>query len=218
MLRKALASVFLLLLVPSLAAAEVALRHGAAGRKVISNEGSAAARRVAPARLREPDPGLELVIDQHCGTQDLEPKLVRALIQVESAWNPVAVSRKGAVGLMQLMPDTAALLDVADPYDPDQNVRGGTVFLRRMLDRFGGRVDLALAAYNAGPKAVERHGGIPPYAETRDYVRRILGLYAGPELVAVKAPYAGAARGAKTVLVLGAGERPLLTTAKLAPR
>ncbi|HEX9669717.1 MAG TPA: lytic transglycosylase domain-containing protein [Thermoanaerobaculia bacterium] len=218
MLRKALASVFLLLLVPSLAAAEVALRHGAAGRKVISNEGSAAARRVAPARLREPDSGLELVIDQHCGTQDLEPKLVRALIQVESAWNPVAVSRKGAVGLMQLMPDTAALLDVADPYDPDQNVRGGTVFLRRMLDRFGGRVDLALAAYNAGPKAVERHGGIPPYAETRDYVRRILGLYAGPELVAVKAPYAGAARGAKTVLVLGAGERPLLTTAKLAPR
>lgn len=216
MLRKALASVFLLLLVPSLVAAEVGLRQGGAGRMVISNEGSAPARRVAPARLREPDPELNLVIDQHCGTQDLEPKLVRALIQVESAWNPVAVSRAGAMGLMQLMPDTAALLDVADPYDPDQNVRGGTLFLRRMLDRFGGRVDLALAAYNAGPGAVERHGGIPPYAETRDYVRRILGLYAGPEVVAVKAPYA--ARGAKTVLVIGAGERPLLTTAKLASR
>jgi soluble lytic murein transglycosylase-like protein len=215
MLRKALASVLLLLLVPSLAAAEVGLRQGGAGRLVISNEGSHEARGLprAPARLREPDPELDLVIDQHCGTQDLEPKLVRALIQVESAWNPVAVSRAGAMGLMQLMPDTAALLDVADPYDPDQNVRGGTLFLRRMLDRFGGRVDLALAAYNAGPGAVERHGGIPPYAETRDYVRRILGLYAGPEVVAVKAPYA--ARGAKTVLVLGAGERPLLTTAKL---
>jgi soluble lytic murein transglycosylase-like protein len=218
MLRKALATVVLLLLVPSLAAAEVGLRQGSAGRTVISNEGSAPARRVAPARLREPDPELDLVIDQHCGTQDLEPKLVRALIQVESAWNPVAVSRAGAMGLMQLMPDTAALLDVADPYDPDQNVRGGTLFLRRMLDRFGGRVDLALAAYNAGPKAVERHGGIPPYAETRNYVQRILGLYAGPEVVAVKAPYAGAVRGAKTALVLGAGERPLLTTAKFAPR
>ena len=143
---------------------------------------------------------------------------MRALIQVESAWNPVAVSRAGAMGLMQLMPDTAASLDVADPYDPDQNVRGGTVFLRRMLDRFGGRVDLALAAYNAGPGAVERHGGIPPYAETRNYVQRILGLYAGPEVVAVKAPYGGAARGAKTVLVVGAGERPLLTTARLTPR
>ena len=218
MLRKALASVFLLLLLPSLAAAEVGLRHSAAGRMVISNEGSAPARRVAPARLRELDPELELVIDQHCGTQDLEPKLVRALIQVESAWNPVAVSRAGAMGLMQLMPDTAASLDVTDPYDPDQNVRGGTVFLRRMLDRFGGRVDLALAAYNAGPGAVERHGGIPPYAETRNYVQRILGLYAGPEVVAVKAPYGGAARGAKTVLVVGAGERTLLTTARFSPK
>ena len=220
MLRKALSSVFLLLFVPTLAAAEVGLRAGAAGRMVISNEGSREARGLprAPARLREPDPELNLVIDQHCGSQDLEPKLVRALIQVESAWNPVAVSRAGAMGLMQLMPDTAASLDVADPYDPDQNVRGGTVFLRRMLDRFGGRVDLALAAYNAGPGAVERHGGIPPYAETRSYVQRILGLYAGPEVVAVKAPYAGAVRGAKTVLVVGAGERPLLTTARLTSR
>ncbi|HEX5760967.1 MAG TPA: lytic transglycosylase domain-containing protein [Thermoanaerobaculia bacterium] len=207
-----------LFLVPALAAAEVGLRQGPGGRVVISNQGVVEARGAVPARLRPIDPELELVVDEHCSRHELEPKLVRALIQVESAWNPAAVSHKGAVGLMQLMPGTAAQLAVSDPYDADQNIRGGTAYLRRMIDRFDGRVDLALAAYNAGPKAVERFGGIPPYAETRAYVRRILGLYEGPELIAVKSPPAGAVRGAKTILVLGAGERPLLTTARLAPR
>lgn len=95
------------------------------------------------------------------------------LIQQESGWNPAAVSRAGARGLAQLMPDTAALLGV-DPDDPRQNLDGGARYLRMMHDRFG-NWRLALAAYNAGPEAVERHRGIPPFAETRQYVRAILG-------------------------------------------
>jgi soluble lytic murein transglycosylase len=212
---KALALVCLLAGVPSLAAAQVQVRSGVEGRKVISNEGSPEARGLLPPRLRRPDAELERLIDQHCGSHALDAKLVRALIQVESGWNPTAVSRVGAVGLMQLMPDTAALLQVADPYDPDENVRGGTAFLRRMIDRFDGRVELALAAYNAGPQAVERYGGIPPYAETRDYVRRILRLYDGPEQLPVLSP--AVPPGRKTVLVRSPGDRPLLTTS-LAPR
>jgi len=95
------------------------------------------------------------------------------LVQAESAWNAAARSHKGAIGLAQLMPGTARLLRV-DPTDPDQNLDGGARYLRMMYDKFGSW-RLALAAYNAGPEAVQRHGGVPPYRETRRYVRRILG-------------------------------------------
>lgn len=95
------------------------------------------------------------------------------LVQQESAWNPRAVSHKGATGLAQLMPATARSLGV-DPKDPRQNLEGGARYLRMMYDKFG-NWRLALAAYNAGPKAVEKHGGVPPFAETKTYVRRILG-------------------------------------------
>jgi soluble lytic murein transglycosylase-like protein len=106
---------------------------------------------------------------QHAIPEDLFLRLVQA----ESAWRPAAVSHKGAIGLAQLMPGTAALLRV-DPRDPRQNLEGGARYLRMMYDRFG-TWRLALAAYNAGPGAVEKHGGIPPYRETRNYVRVILG-------------------------------------------
>jgi hypothetical protein len=114
------------------------------------------------------------LITQHAEARGLRPDLVRAVVQVESGYNPRAVSPKGALGLMQLMPSTAAELGVRFPLDPEENIRGGTTYLRQLLDRFGGHEELALAAYNAGPSAVDRYGNrIPPYAETQDYVRKI---------------------------------------------
>jgi soluble lytic murein transglycosylase-like protein len=114
------------------------------------------------------------LIVQHAQAQNLRPDLVRAVVQVESGYNPRAVSSKGAQGLMQLMPATARQLGVRAPFDPAENIRGGTTYLRQLLDRFDGNEELALAAYNAGPMAVDRYGNqIPPYRETRDYVRKV---------------------------------------------
>lgn len=107
----------------------------------------------------------------------LDPKLIEAVAWRESRFRPEARSDKGAIGVMQLMPGTARDLGV-DPFDPAQNIRGGAMYLRRMLSEFGGDVRLALAAYNAGPAAVRKHGGVPPYAETQAYVSSILGRMA----------------------------------------
>ncbi len=107
----------------------------------------------------------------------LDRGLVEAVAWRESRFRPAARSSKGAIGVMQLMPDTARDLGV-DPFDPAQNIRGGALYLRRMLTTFGGDVRLALAAYNAGPGAVRKHGGVPPYAETQAYVSSILGRMA----------------------------------------
>lgn len=125
----------------------------------------------APSQTRYDD-----LIGETARFYRLPPALVKAVIAAESAFDPLAVSRKGAQGLMQLMPQTAAQLGVEDPLEPASNVMGGSGYLRAMIDRYGD-LSRALAAYNAGPTAVDRYGGIPPYRETRDYVDRVLTYY-----------------------------------------
>lgn len=146
--------------------------------------------RIAPDEVPYPDPDAPAdasvraaadmlvpytdIIDSVAAANGVDARLVKALIQVESAYQARATSRKGAMGLMQLMPETARRLSVSDPYDPRANIEGGIRHLKSLLDRFD--VSLALAAYNAGEAAVERFKGIPPYTETRNYVRDVLRL------------------------------------------
>ncbi|MEW6283839.1 MAG: lytic transglycosylase domain-containing protein, partial [Candidatus Eremiobacterota bacterium] len=117
------------------------------------------------------------LIEAKARKYNLDPWLVRGVIEVESAFKPYAVSRAGAGGLMQLMPTTAYHLGCRDRFDPEQNIEAGARYLRQMMDRFGSW-DLAIAAYNAGPGNVERHGGIPPFAETRAYVVKVKRAWA----------------------------------------
>lgn len=150
-------------------AAEVqALRRTARSRSVGSN---------APAEAASSG-AVETAIRQAAAKYNLSPDLVRSVIRAESNFQPTAVSSAGAMGLMQLMPETAKDLGVTNAFDIRQNVDGGTRYLRQMLDRFNGDVKLALQAYNAGPGAVEQYNGNVPFAETRQYVKRVLG-YAG---------------------------------------
>ncbi len=145
-------------------------------------------RYVAPAKSRSFDD----LIDEHASRQGVRKDLVKAVIQVESGFNPRAVSNKGAVGLMQLMPATARQLGVANPFDPSENVRGGVAYLRQLLDRYNGDERLALAAYNAGPGAVDSHGQtVPPYRETRDYVSKVKGIAGTATASAVSASTGG---------------------------
>lgn len=150
--------------------------------------------RIAPDEVPYPEPEVEApasaapleasagevpygaIIDKVAAEQGVNAKLVRALVQVESAYQPRARSPKGAMGLMQLMPETARQYGVADPYDPTSNIEAGIKHLKSLLQRFPKSVALALAAYNAGEGAVLRFNAIPPYAETRNYVSRILSL------------------------------------------
>ncbi len=113
------------------------------------------------------------IIQETSRKYGLEPALIKAVIKAESDFDPYAVSHKGARGLMQIMPMNFRLLNVENPFDPLQNIEGGARYLRDMLDRYGGNLELALAAYNAGPGAVDRFAGIPPYPETADYIARV---------------------------------------------
>ena len=123
----------------------------------------------------------EDLIAEHSRRHDVRPDLVRAVVQVESAFNPLARSPKGAMGLMQLMPATARQFGVRNPYDPRENVGAGVAYLRQLLDRYENDERLALAAYNAGPGAVDRYGqAVPPYRETKQYVARINEMAAEP--------------------------------------
>lgn len=125
-----------------------------------------------------------IVLDK-ASKYELDPSLVHAVIKTESNGNPRAVSRKGAMGLMQLMPTTASDLSVRNPFDPEENIDGGTKYLKYLIERFNGDLILALAAYNAGPKAVERTGSVPQITETKQYVKKVLSLYNGRTVLPV---------------------------------
>jgi soluble lytic murein transglycosylase-like protein len=140
---------------------------------------AAAPATVGPASRHASHEDLEDMVRRISREHGIDPRLADALVRVESAYDPYAVSRKGAQGLMQLMPDTAERLDVSNPFDPEQNVRGGMREFARLIDRYSGNFALALAAYNAGEGAVEQYRGVPPYRETRSYVTRIMTLYTG---------------------------------------
>jgi len=116
---------------------------------------------------------------------EIEPELIHAVIRTESNGNHKAVSKKGAMGLMQLMPSTANDMNVGNPFNPEENIDGGTRYLRYLIEKFNGNVTLALAAYNSGPKTVEKYGNVPPITETRQYVDRVLSLYNGKKQYAL---------------------------------
>lgn len=125
---------------------------------------------VAPAQI-------DKLVSANAATFNVDPNLIKAIIANESGFNANATSNVGAQGLMQLMPGTASGLGVSNAYDPAQNVWGGSKYIKGLLDRFGGDMTRAVAAYNAGPGAVEKYGGVPPYAETQNYVQNVLSSY-----------------------------------------
>jgi soluble lytic murein transglycosylase-like protein len=181
-----LAAAALAVLTPAVATAQIYTWRDASGNLVMSDRpktGSVRSYAVVPTngtiRTTRPVVVSQAVrfadlIDEHAARQSLSPDLVRAVIQAESAFNPRARSVKGAMGLMQLMPETAAEYGVRNAYDPDENIRAGTAYLASLLRRYDDDEALALAAYNAGPMAVEKYGRtVPPYRETRNYVARI---------------------------------------------
>jgi soluble lytic murein transglycosylase-like protein len=184
--RSFLAAALLIALWPAHAQAQIYAWRDANGTLVLSDRSidsptdvyqvEGAPRYVSTTPVESPSARelYEPYVLDYSNQHSLRPELVRAVIQVESGYNPRALSPKGAMGLMQLMPETARMLGVKRPYDPEQNIRGGTRYLRLLLDKYDGNEELALAAYNAGSGAVDRYGKrIPPYRETRDYVKKV---------------------------------------------
>jgi soluble lytic murein transglycosylase-like protein len=166
------------------ASAQLAFFVDEAGRRVYINGDSAPApvpvqqaSQKTAKMLPIADPKIEKVIQDMATRHGVDVNLIKAIIKAESNNNPKAVSSKGAQGLMQLMPPTARNLGVANSLDPAQNVDGGVRYLKQLMALYSGNLELSLAAYNAGPGAVERHGGIPPYRETQQYVKKIGNLY-----------------------------------------
>ena len=185
------------------ASADVHLVRKADGSALIFNDAIGSGWRVhgaAPSdsylvdRRAAPSP-YDPIIEAEARAQGLDPSLVKSVMLVESNFNPQAVSRKGARGLMQLMPETARRFGVSNRFDVAQSVRGGVRYLASLLALFKGDVALALAGYNAGENAVARHAGVPPYAETREYVRRVLVAHRGEPMPEVGGPFRGVPTG-----------------------
>ena len=169
--------IFLFLLV-ALRAGDIVAYRDEKGRIVYVNvDPMPVSSRTVPVLRQPADPKINRLLRDAARKHELDPTLVQAVIQVESNYNPKAVSRKGALGLMQLIPATARRYGVSDPFDPQQNIEGGVRHLRDLLDLFEGDLNLALAGYNAGVNAVSKYGDIPPYRETRNYVTKVMSLY-----------------------------------------
>jgi hypothetical protein len=167
------------------------------GRKIFINtsetlaKGGSAQRVQPPVKAGNaslPPPEISHLVEQTATRLRVDPQLVHAIIKVESEYDPKAVSRKGAMGLMQLIPKTAQRFGVENPFDPKENIEGGVSYLKYLLGLYGGDLSLSLAAYNAGEGAVQRFGGIPSFAETQDYVRKVTNIYqSGPPLLGTNA-------------------------------
>ena len=212
-------SLLLLVSVASPVSAEIKTRVLPNGTVEIYNDGGGVRPPAAPpaappivSLVATPRSSWDRWIQEASDLNSLDPKLLRSVIQVESAFNARAVSREGARGLMQLMPATARELGVADSFDPQQSILGGARYLKQMMDEFG-RIELALAGYNAGPGAVRRYKGIPPYMETRDYVRKVMSLYRGVAPV-LSEPLRSVTPGRKVYLRVGPDNKVVMTTSQ----
>lgn len=218
-----LAALVFCLAAPAIADAQIHTWRDESGNLVVSStprDGAVVTYAVdnAPSTIRATRPSVnrrsqayEPWIVEYASAYSVRPELVRAVIQAESAFNPLARSPKGAMGLMQLMPATAADLGVSDPYDPEQNIRGGVRYLRMLLDRYESNEELALAAYNAGPGAVEKYGAVPPYRETRTYIARIQGqanVRAATPTRVVRRTEIVDGREVTRLVTIGSGSRP----------
>lgn len=131
----------------------------------------------ANSRVSRSTDQFDKLINHACRIHGIEFPLLKAMIKAESDFDPRAISHKGALGLMQIMPQNLQKLDIEDPFDPKENILGGARYFRQLFDRYEGKLPLSLAAYNAGPTAVDRYNNIPPYPETEEYVRRVLQYY-----------------------------------------
>jgi soluble lytic murein transglycosylase-like protein len=170
------------LAMPCVAYAQIYTWRDSTGNLVLSDHPKDSAQRtyavgtagdIRSTRVGQRSTQYDSLITEHASTHGIRADLVKAVIQAESAFNPMARSVKGAMGLMQLMPATAIAYGVSNAYDPAENIRAGVAYLRGLLDRYSQNEELALAAYNAGPTAVEKYGAVPPYRETRTYVAKI---------------------------------------------
>lgn len=184
-LRRIVLSTFVLVTAaPAVAQAQIYMWRDTSGNYVLSDQPkdpsakTFAVSTTGTIRTTRPLSGsrstrFDTLIEEHSSANGVDKHLVKAVIQAESAYNPSATSVKGAMGLMQLMPATAQQYGVRDPYDPAENIRAGVAYLKSLLTKYSQNIELALAAYNAGPGAVAKYGAVPPYRETKDYVKKI---------------------------------------------